>query len=207
MKVPRLLECLTAIHRLLDVGIEVLDAHRDPIEPELAEQVGLVPRRDARIDLDRDLSIRLERESRGRRAPDPAYLIQSQVGRRAAAPVVLDHAGPLPEARAHQVDLALQVVQVGVGHARLLRDDDVAAAEGAALAAEGKVHVERERLLGGARRLVQLLEVALRREPLVKFDRGRIGRVARPRAIVLREERGGDLRGGPAHPTPPTGDR
>src|SRR5439155_2202617 len=81
---------------------------------------------------------------------------------------------------------------VGGGEPRPLRDDHVTAAEAAPLTAKRKVDVDRERLLRVGGRLVELLEVSLRREALVELDRRGIRGVARAGAVVLGEEVRGD---------------
>src|SRR5262249_25627903 len=155
---------------------------------QLFQELGLAMRRDAGVDLDRDLGAWLECEPIRESAPDAPHLIDIEIRRRAAAPVVLDDASPFAETHGDERDLALEVVQIGIRHAGLLRDDDVASAERAALAAEGKMDVERERFLRKARGLIQLLEVTLRREALREFDRGWIGRVTGSRAVIFREK-------------------
>ena len=49
----------------LDVGIEILHAHREPPEAELPERLELLQRRHARVDLDRLLDVGGEGERRG----------------------------------------------------------------------------------------------------------------------------------------------
>ncbi len=203
MKVARLLQGLTAIDRFLHAGVEVLNAHRDAVEPEFLEQIDLLARCDAGIHLDRDLGIRLEREVLRRRLPDPPHLLEIQVRGRPAAPVILGDARPRLEAPRDQIDLPHQVVQVGVRDAGLLRDDDVASAERAPLAAEGKMDVDGERLRPSGRGLVQFRQIALGGERLAELDRGGIGRVARAGAVELVEERRGELGGGMGHAVAP----
>src|SRR6185503_15655429 len=136
-------------------------------------------RRDPRVHLDRDLGAGLEREAVREGLPDALDLLEGEKRRRAASPVVLDEAGALPELSGHERDLALQVLDVRLGDPRLLRDDDVTPTEAAPLAAEGKVNIDRERLVGMRGRLFQLLDVPRRRESLVEFDGGRVRGVAR----------------------------
>src|SRR5439155_7872557 len=103
-----------------------------------------------------------------------------------------------------EIDLADHMVEVAVRDAVMFRDDDVAAAEEAALLAERRVRVERERGVGQrVGRLEPRAELGLD-EVGAELDRRRIGRVARTGSVVAGQqlERGGRCGRG-AHETLP----
>ena len=72
-----------------------------------------------------------------------AHLVGGVIGGSPSTPVILYHLQVGRQATANQIDFPLQIVQVGSGHIPFLGDDDVAAAERAAVLAERQMGVER----------------------------------------------------------------
>jgi hypothetical protein len=171
-------------------GVAEWPAERQAVEPQPAQQDDLLSRGDARIDLYGPLGVGADIEMALHHAVEPGDLLVRQVGRRSAAPVILDDGASPAERRGGHRYLALEVLQVGRGHVALLRGDDGAAAVGAARLAERHVYVERKRLVAARRRRLEPAAIVLRREPRVEFNRGRIGGVARPRPVVALDQRG-----------------
>src|SRR6266540_1515430 len=100
---------------LLDLRVEVLDAHRDPVEPELRERLDLRPRRDGGIDLDRLLDVLREREVAREDLVTARELLLVEEGGRAAAPVELRRLAAVRQLRGDERNLLLELVEVGVG--------------------------------------------------------------------------------------------
>ena len=184
---------LDPVDRLLHLGIEVLDADRDPVEAELAEEGDGLGVDLARIDLDRDLGVGRDAEraaqhahevvisSRARNVGVPPPQCSCSTGGRA-----LDHA-------ADDADLAADVPDVLGAAAVVLGDDLVAGAVVADGVAERHVHVQRQRLRVHRVPLVarvQRVDVVLGPEPVVKAVGGRVGRVAGAEQVVLLHQRG-----------------
>jgi hypothetical protein len=207
VQVAGLLEGLVAVDGVLHPGVEVLDPHRHAVEAELPQERHLRRARHAWVDLDRHLRARFHDEAGADRLPEARHLVDAEVGRGAAAPVQLGHAVAAAEARCDEVDLAFEMVEVAGRHPALAGDDHVAAAEAAALGAEGQVDVERQRRIGVQRGGVQLLEVALRREAVVELDGRRVRGVARAGAVEAGESLRRDGREGRGHAGPPKGAR
>ncbi len=168
---------------LLHVRREVLDAQREPVESQPPQQIELLAGGDARVDLDGLLRVRIELEVPRDRLVQPLHLRGLEVGRRAAAPVVLDDAPPRSEPLGQHRDFPVEVVQVPDGDLALLGDDDHAPAVPAALPAERQVRVERQRFVGRGGR-VQPPAVGRIVERVVELDGGRIRGVARTGTIV-----------------------
>src|SRR5205085_7298244 len=105
------------------------DAHRQAIPALVGQPCDLLDRREARIDLDGHLGIIGERERLAERALHALHLRNRELRRRAATPVVLPHDALADAARAHERELALERIEVGIDPPRRARDDDVAAAE------------------------------------------------------------------------------
>ena len=85
------LERLDAVHRLLHLGVEVLNPEAEAVEAERAEVGQSFGRHGARVDLDRDLGVRRQAERRAQRGHHPRELGVGEEGRRAAAEVELRH--------------------------------------------------------------------------------------------------------------------
>ena len=109
---------------------------------------------------------------------------------------------PVGQTLGDQADLAKQVLKVRLGHFPSGGGKGMATAEGAAALAEGQVGVDGKRGRGAGVGVLQRAQVVGLLEVLAEFDRGRIGRVARPGAVVAGQN---FRRDGPkiAHPSPP----
>ena len=95
-----------------------------------------------------------------------------------------------------QIDFGEHVIEVLLRHVLPFGDHHVAAAEETALLAERQVRVHRERLGGERVGHRQALAIVGLGESGMELDRGRIGRVARPRTVVAGQQLG--RRSGPA---------
>ncbi len=116
------------------------------------------------------------------------------VGGCAPAPVVLLEHAAFAQLFGHGAGFGAQTAEVGLGDTLRLGDDHMAGAEGTPVLAEGKVDVERQRIVGATRRVVQARGMFGRTEAGVELDRGRVRRVARPGAIMARQKFGRHLR-------------
>lgn len=192
----RLFLRLDAVDRLLHVGVEILHAEADAVEPLPAQGVDALGRDAARIDFDRVLALLVVGQ------PEPAadvlhqvvHLRIRQVGRGAAAEVQLLDVVEAGEELALHLDLALQVAEIDGGLVTVLRDDLVAAAVVADGVAERNVDVQRQRMAGAARMQVgDRLQVVAVAEGVVEAVRGRIRGVARPRLAQPADQAGIEL--------------
>src|SRR5260370_1202466 len=82
---------LNAVHRLLHVGMEILNAHAETVEAELAQSFEMLARGHAGVDLDANLTVGVEMEMLFGACEQILDLCGCQVGWRAAAPMKLDH--------------------------------------------------------------------------------------------------------------------
>ena len=184
---------LDPVDGLLHVGVEVLDADRNPVEAQLAEERDRVRADLARIDLDRDLGVGCHVERAAQHAHQRGHLVAREERRRAAAPVkLLDDRVALDHA-ADDADFAADVLDVLGAAAVVLGDDLVARAVVADRVAERHVHVQRQRLRMNRVPLVarmQRVDVMLGLEPVVKAVGGRVGGVAGTEQVVLLHQRG-----------------
>jgi hypothetical protein len=180
---------LMPLDRVLHALGEVLDAERQPVESETAEQRDLLAGGHARVHFDRAFGIRGDVEVPPDRGVEARNLLQGEVGRRPAAPVVLDDTAASGQGRGQHADFAREIFEIGLRDVALLRGDHGAAAIGAALGAERNVDVERERIAGDRRRGGQPVAVALRVEALVKLHRGGVRRIAGPGPVVSPDQR------------------
>jgi hypothetical protein len=193
-EVARHLERLDAVDLLLHGGVEVLHAHRNPVEARADDRLHVIARRDARIDLDADLGVVGDAEPSAQVRHQFLDLRGREVRRRAAAPRDLDgvslaRAGEVGDA----VDLVRQVGEVLFRLVLALRDDDAAAAVDAERLAERDVHVDRQRpLRRGALR--ERLHVVGLDEVVAPRGRGRVARVAGARNVVAGEGLGRNAR-------------
>src|SRR5438128_2677605 len=74
------LDALVAADGLLHVAVEVLHAHREPVEAERAQERELLEARDLGVHLDRDLGGGQHGEVAGDGAPEPRELAFVEVG-------------------------------------------------------------------------------------------------------------------------------
>ena len=184
---------LDALDGLLDLGVEVLDAHRDPVEAEVREDADLLVGRDAWVDLDGDLRAVRQVEARRDRAEETLELGGREARGRPAAPVELLDLAPADPRLLEPRELRLDGAEVALTPLVRPRDLHVAAAEQAQLRAVGDVGVEGERLVRTrvrsgreARGVVAGIEGLLR--VLLPVDGRRIGRVPRRgRGVALEE--------------------
>src|SRR6185312_15472392 len=125
-----LFETLDAIDRLLHHRIEILDAHRDAVEAQLAQRAHVVAVGEARVDLDAVFAILrvTEAEVPRQRFHQLAHLRGIEEIRRATAEMQLAHRPVAIEQRRDQLDLAIQALEIALGLGRVVRDDPVAAA-------------------------------------------------------------------------------
>ena len=80
------------MNRLLHLRLEILNAHAEPVESQPAQSFQVRATGDARIDLDSDFRVRREGKALARVQKKIFHLRGREIGRRAAAPVELDHA-------------------------------------------------------------------------------------------------------------------
>ncbi len=177
------------MHRFLHLGVEILDPHRDPVEPQAAQRAQLVRAGDARVDLDPDFGVGRQREPFARVLEELLELRGVQVGRGPASPVQLDD-GPLPvQPPGELVYFPPELLQVGECDVVIPVDDDVAAAEEAQPLAEREMHVEGDG--GGRARAVRTADdfvVVVRAETVEPLGRGRVTGIARPGDVVAVED-------------------
>src|SRR5262249_44754091 len=181
------------VHALLHARVEVLDTEREPVEPEAAERRDLAGRGDAGVHLDRDLGVGREGEVLAERGEQALEIGLAEVGRRAPAPVELREPAAARQVPGEETGLADQIVEVAAGDVAMLRDDDVAAAEEAALLAERQVRVERKLCLLQRVGFGEPRAVLRPPEARAELHRGRVRGGARPGAIAAGPEleRGG----------------
>lgn len=95
------------------------------------------------------------------------------------------------EQRREQSDLAQQLLGIARAAGRIVRDQAIATAIEARTEAKGDVDVNRQRALCGLRVAARrVLAQLLRPECLPEVRRGRIGRVARTRAVIALQQLG-----------------
>lgn len=102
----------------------------------------------------------------------------------------LSQSAPIGKQVGHRVHLAPQQIQVGGRPIMMRRNDDVAGTEVAALAAEGEVDIEGERLVGPPVGPPQPLRIGVRPHTLVEFRRGGVAGVARAGLLETIQECG-----------------
>ena len=200
---PRLLFGLIPVDRVLDLRGEVLHAHRDPVESELAQQADLVGAGDARVDLDGDLGVGFQAEVSQKALLECGHFVDRLVGRRTASPVVLADPSTVWEVFRKKVDLRVKIVEVLVGNGVVLCDHDVASAERTPFVAEGEMDIEGQGLGGRVVGLRELSPVGARVEPLVELHGGGIGRVPGARSVILLQQIDRHLRARIAHSNSP----
>ena len=188
----RQLHRLHAVDGQLHGRVEVLHAHRQTVEAELPQHVEVLEGRDARVHLDGHLAVRVYVEVGGDGPLKIDDLRGRQIGRGAAAPVVLHDSPTTCERFAEHGELALQVVEVGRCHVTFLRDDDHAATKRAALLTEGQVKVQRQGGISGHRGLGEARTVRRDVEARVELHGGGVRGVARSWSVVLAKQVDGD---------------
>jgi hypothetical protein len=146
-----LLERLDAVHGLLNLGVEILDAEADAVETQAGDVREARRVHRARIDLDREFTARRQREAAAQHGHQFRQLSIGEERGRAAAQVQLRHGLPQAQLQGVQVDFARQRMQVCSPSLMLLRDDLVARAVVAQRLAERDVHVQGQRHRPGGR--------------------------------------------------------
>ena len=134
---------LNPVHRFLHLGLEVLNAHAQPVEAHLAHRLQVRARGHTRIYLDPDLRVRRKREALPRVGEQVLDLLGGKIRRRSAAPVKLRHLALARNAMADVISLLFQHVQIRRRNSLVFLDDYVTRAEQAQAFAEGKMHVQR----------------------------------------------------------------
>src|SRR5260370_712130 len=167
--------------------MEILNAHAEAVEAKLAERFAMLPKSDARVDLDANLTVGVEMEMLFGACEQILDLCGRQVGRSAAAPMKLDHGAILRDAAADALHLPLQHVKIGWRNVLVFLNDDVAGAKEAEAFTEGNVHIERNGRPGTLSFFVHAFEIGWAKSVIPDWRRG-IACVAGPRTIVFGEE-------------------
>src|SRR6266478_5947918 len=186
-QVARHLVRLDAVHRLLHVGMEVLNAHAETVEAEFAQRFEMLARGYTGVDFDPNLTVGVEMEMFFCECEEILDLLGCQVGGSAAAPMELDYGAILRDALADALQLLLENAEVGRRDVLVFLNDDVTRAKQAETFAEGNVHVQRNGGPGAVGLFVHPFEVS-GAESVVPDRGGRITGIARPGTIVLCEE-------------------
>src|SRR6266478_470833 len=178
---------LNAMHCLLHIGMEVLNAHAKTVEAELAQSFEMLAGGYARVDLYAYFTVGVEMETLFGECEQILNLFGCQVRRRAAAPMELDYGAILGDAVADAFHLSLQDVKIRWCDALVLLDNDVARAKEAEAFTKGNVHVQRNGCPGTVGLIVHPFEIG-GSESIVPDRSGGIAGIARPRTIVLGEK-------------------
>src|SRR6266478_6288230 len=186
-QVARHLVRLDAVHRLLHVGMEVLNAHAETVEAEFAQRFEMLATGYTGVDFDPNLTVGVEMEMFFRECEEILDLLGCQVGGSAAAPMELDYGAILRDALADALHLLLQNVKIGWRDAFVFLNDDVARAKETEAFTEGNMHVQRDRRSGMLGFFMHFFQID-RAESVVPDRSGGITGIARPRTIVLCEE-------------------
>ena len=187
----RFVEALHPADGLLDGGIEVLDADREPVESELGEVGDTFGTRPARIDFDRVFAMWIEIEGIAQPADQPREIFLGQKRRRAAAPVHPRNLALAAQRRPDQLDLAFDGRCIAVRPRSIPGRDLVAGAVETQRVAEWHVEIQSK----GWRKTtdVALPKVMAVGTVIERFDEtvgGRIRCVARAVASVFADQRG-----------------
>ena len=186
-EIARQFERLDAVDGLLDFGVEVLDAHAESVEAEIAKDDEMVAGGDAGVDFDADFGFGREGEVFASIGEEIVDLRRSEIGGSAAAPMELHDFARAIDIFADAGDFGFEDVDVRRGNGFIFLDDYVAGAEEAEAFAKGDVHVEGDGALRCVGFGVDLLEI-VGAERIVPDGSGGIARVTRARAIVFCEE-------------------
>src|SRR5882672_9040390 len=115
---------LNSMNRLLHLGLEVLDAHAETVEAQLAESFEMLAGSYAGIDFDADFTVGIEMEMLFREGEEILDLLGREVGGCAAAPVELDDRTIFRNAAADALHFLLEHVKIGWGDTFVFLDDD-----------------------------------------------------------------------------------
>ncbi|MNS91997.1 hypothetical protein D3C72_1261110 [compost metagenome] len=183
------------MHRHLDPLVEVLDAKAQPIEAQPLQIGQPLGRRRARIDLDRDLGVRLEMESGAQVAHETREFLVGQECRRASAEMQLRHGHAPPQLLHVQINFFCQGVQIAGGAVMMASHYLVTGAVVTDGLAEGNMEVERQRLCRAGRApLLQRQPVVLLAKAAVIPVRCGVRGVPRPILIQPRQQLGREKR-------------
>ena len=178
---------LNAVDGLLHLGLEILNAHAETVESELAKSFEVLAGSYAGVDFDADLAVGVKMEMVLCEGEEVFDLLGREVGRCAAAPMELNDRAIPGDAAADALHFLLQDVEIGRSDTFVFLDDYVAGAEEAKALAEGDMHVERDGRAGKLGFFVDSFEIG-GAEGVVP-DRGRrVASVTRSGAIVFGEE-------------------
>ncbi len=186
-QVARHLVGLNAVHGFLHFGMEVLNAHAETVEAELAEGFEMLAGGYAGIDLDAYFTFGVEMEMLFGECEQVFDLCRCEVGWSAAAPMELDHGTIFGDAAADALHLPFQHVKIRRCDAFVLLDDDVASAKEAETFTEGNVHVQRNGGPGTLGFFVYSFEIGWAESVVPDGCRGIAG-IARAWTIVFGEE-------------------
>ena len=192
---------LNTIDRLLNPGVEVLDAKTQAIEAQPMQLMNLLRRDGARVDLQRELPGRRLSKVKGfvQRRHQFTQLSIAEIGWRTAAQMQLGHAPGIIKQRPLHGNFVLEPVQILCRTLMVVGDDLVAGAVVAQAFAERDMHIGRQRL--GRRGPVAALgggTVVILGEGGLKLRRGGIGRIARSRSVIFLDQ-GANERQGVVH--------
>ena len=175
---------LFATDGVLHIRIEILHTNRDARKAQAGEGVDMSSRGHARIHFDGALGVGQKREMALETPHQPNQLVGIQIGRRAAAQVVLRHLAAIGQEPGHALHLDFEMCKVGLDDVVAGCREGVAAAEPAAFDAEGNVRVDRKRRLAqtvGRGQRGPVFRIAIAR---VKINRRRVRGVPRSDGVV-----------------------
>ena len=134
-------EWLDAVNRLLHFGMEILDAHAEAIEAQLAKRFEVRSRRDTGIDFDADFAVWRKVETLARKSEEVFDLHRGKIRGRAAAPMELHNGAIFRNATADALRFTLEHIQIRRRDTFVFLNHHVAGAEQAKALAEGDMHV------------------------------------------------------------------
>ncbi len=172
-----LLHRLDPVDRFLDLGIGGLHAEAGTVDTARGEGRHQFPVDHPRIEFDGQLGIRQEGEALAQMSEQPLHAAGADDRGRAPAEMQMDHRHHRRQPGRHQIDLRLELRQIGGDPVGPLGDEGVTAAIPAELAAVGNVEIEGEARLGRQRR--QPGPIILTAHRGREMGGGRIARVTR----------------------------
>ena len=140
----RFFDALDPVDRALDRGVEILDAHRQPVESERGELGDAVGACAARVDFDREFAMRIEIEGFAQPADQPRGIGLGKERRRSTAPVHPCNLALAAQRLADKLDLAPDRHCIAVGTRAIPGRDLVAGAIEAERVAERHMQIQSE---------------------------------------------------------------